>query len=101
MSKKVSYRDKIKLYLYFTDIKNISRTYDETVTIGRLERLPSEYGDIPRVLQRYIWNKILQNFERLTLFMREALVSKTTNPLKITIAKQIQTKSEKLLYSEI
>lgn len=81
-SKKASRRDKIKLCLYFTDIKNIFRTYDENVAIERLERLLSEYDNIPRVLQRYIRKKILPDFERLTLFMRDGCVSKTTNPVE-------------------
>ena len=81
-SKKASYRDKIKLCLYFTDIKNIFRTYDENVAIERLEKLLDEYDDIPRVLREYIRKKILTDFERLTLFMRDGFVSKTTNPVE-------------------
>lgn len=81
-SKKASYRDKIKLCLYFTDIKNIFRTYDENVAIERLEKLLDEYDDIPRVLRGYIQKKILPDFERLTLFMRDGFVSKTTNPVE-------------------
>ena len=57
-SKKASYRDKIKLCIYFTDIKNIFRTYDENVAIERLERLLDEYDDIPRLLRGYIRKKI-------------------------------------------
>jgi transposase-like protein len=81
-SKKASYRDKIKLCFYFTDIKNIFRTYDENVAIERLEKLLDEYDDVPRVLQGYIRKKILPDFERLTLFMRDGFVSKTTNPVE-------------------
>jgi hypothetical protein len=82
MSKKASCRDKIKLCLYFTDIKNIFRTYDENVAIERLEKLLDEYDDIPRVLHGYIRKKILPDFDRLTLFMRDGFVSKTTNPVE-------------------
>ena len=81
-SKKASYRDKIKLCLYFTDIKNIFRTYDENVAIKRLEKLLDEYDDIPRVLRGYIRKKILPDFERLTQFMRDGLVPRTTNPVE-------------------
>ncbi len=49
-SKKASYRYKIKLCLYFTDIKNIFRTYDEHLVRERLEWLLDDYDDIPRVL---------------------------------------------------
>ena len=47
-----------------------------------MERLLDEYDDIPRVLRGYIRKKILPDFERLTLFMRDGLVSRTTNPLE-------------------
>jgi len=42
-SKRTSYRDKIKLCLYFTEIKNIFRTYDEQVATERLEKLLDEW----------------------------------------------------------
>jgi hypothetical protein len=47
-----------------------------------LEQLLDEYDNIPRVLRGYIRGKILPDFDRLTLFMRDGLVSKTTNPLE-------------------
>ena len=81
-SKRASYQDKIKLCLYFTEIKNIFRTYDVHIAHERLERLLAEYDDTPRVLRRYIQKKILPDFERLTLFLREGLVSRTTNPVE-------------------
>jgi transposase-like protein len=81
-SKKASYRDKIKLCLYFTDIKNIFRTYNENTAIERLEILMGEYDDISRVLQEYIRKKILPDFERLTQFMRDGLISRTTNSVE-------------------
>jgi len=77
-SKKLSYRDKIKLCLYFTEIKEIFRTYDENIAMERLESLLDEYDDVPCVLQGYIRKKILPDFERLTQFMRDPFVSRTT-----------------------
>jgi len=81
-SNRASYRDKIKLCLYFTEIKNVFRTYDLRGAQERLERLLDEYDDIPVVLRRYIRKKLLPDFERLTLFMRDGLVSRTTNPVE-------------------
>jgi DNA polymerase III delta prime subunit len=57
-SKRTTYRDKIKLCLYFTEIKNIFRTYDEQVATERLEKLMDEYGDISSILRRYIRKKM-------------------------------------------
>ena len=81
-SKRYSYRDKIKLCIYFTAIKDIFRTDDLQVAQERLERLLNEYWEIPRVLRGFITGKLLPDFERLTLFMRDGLVSKTTNPVE-------------------
>ena len=53
-SKVVSYRNKIKLCIYFTKIKEIFRTYDLNVAIERLNKLLDKYDDIPRVLQKWI-----------------------------------------------
>jgi hypothetical protein len=81
-SNRASYRDKIKLCLYFTEIKNVFRTYDLRVAQERFETLLDEYDDIPVVLRRSIRKKLLPDFERLTLFMRDGFVSRTTNPVE-------------------
>jgi hypothetical protein len=81
-SKRNSYRDKIKLCIYFTAIKDIFRTDDLQVAQERLERLLDDYDNVPRVLRGFITGKLLPDFERLTLFMRDSLVSKTTNPVE-------------------
>jgi len=53
-SKKVTRQDKICLCLYSTEIKNISRTYNENTVIIRLEELLNKFHDIPYVLQQFI-----------------------------------------------
>ena len=47
-----------------------------------MESLFDKYDDVPRVLQGYIQKKILPDFERLTQFMRDPFVSRTTNPVE-------------------
>ncbi|RZN44230.1 MAG: hypothetical protein EFT35_00245 [Methanophagales archaeon ANME-1-THS] len=74
--------NQIRFCLYFTAIKNVFRTSDPQVAQERLEQLLDEYDNIPRGLRGFITGKILPDFERLTLFMRDGLVSKTTNPLE-------------------
>ena len=81
-SKTVSYRDKIKLCIYFTGIKEIFRTYDLNVAINRLNKLLDKYNDIPRVLQKWIQNKIIPDFERLTIFTRDGSTPRTNNPVE-------------------
>jgi transposase-like protein len=95
-SKKASKRDKISLCLYFTEIKEIFRTYDEETAINRLEKLLKKFSDIPRILQRYITKKIIPDFTRLTHYMRDPLISRTSNPVenyyRQTEPEQIKTK---------
>ncbi|HDS46095.1 MAG TPA: hypothetical protein ENN68_08450 [Methanomicrobia archaeon] len=81
-SKRYSYREKIKLCIYFTAIKDIFRTDDPQVAQERLERLLDDYNNVPRVLRGFVTGKLLPDFERLTLFMRDGFVSKTTNPVE-------------------
>jgi len=76
-SKRYSYRDKIKLCIHFTAIKELLQVAQE-----RLEQLQDDYENVPRVLRGFITGKLLPNFTRLTLFMRDGLVSKTTNPVE-------------------
>jgi len=65
-SKEVLYRDKIKLCMYFTDIKNIFRVYDEEIAIELFETLLNDFDAIPSVLQKRITEKIIPDSGRLT-----------------------------------
>jgi hypothetical protein len=78
-SKKVSNRDKINLCLYFTEIKNIFRTYNETIAIQLLKELLTKFNDIPKVLQKFITKKIIPDFQRLTHYTRDTFIPKTSN----------------------
>ena len=60
--KNVSYRDKIKLCLYFTEIKEVFRIYNEDIALKRLKRLLDNFDDILVVLQKWIVKKILPDF---------------------------------------
>ena len=96
-SKRYSYRDKIRFCLYFTAIKNVFRTNDLQIAQERLERLLDNYWEIPRGLRGFIAGKIQPDFERLTLFMRDSLVSKTTNPVE-NYYRQTDPESAKKVY---
>jgi len=63
--KNVSYRDKIKLWLNFTEIKEVFRIYDENIALKRLKRLLDNFDDILAVLQKLIAKKILPDFNLL------------------------------------
>ncbi|MEG3225550.1 MAG: hypothetical protein BME94_08620, partial [Methanobacteriales archaeon Met13] len=74
-------------------------TYNEKTAIQRLEALLEKFNDIPQVLQRYLTKKILPDFqsrrqlfdfrafkiidfERLTHFMRDPLIQRTSNKVE-------------------
>lgn len=80
-SKFISDRDKIRLCIIFTDIKEVFRTFDLNIAINRLESLFKQLKEIPRIFLKPI-QKIVKDFDRLTLFMRDCLVSRTTNPIE-------------------
>jgi len=77
----VADRDKIRICIVFSEIKEIFRTFDLDIAVNRLETLLKKREVIPSIFLKLI-QKIVQDFDRLTLFMRDGLVSKTTNPIE-------------------
>ncbi len=80
-SKFIGPREKISLCLAFTKIKEVFRTYDINIAINRLQEIISNIEEIPQLLHKSI-DKIVKDFERLTWFMVDEMVSKTTNPIE-------------------
>lgn len=81
-SKKITEREKISLCLYFTDIKNIFRTYNHKTSNQRLNNLLKDFNKIPRVLQRFIKQKIVPDYKRLTNFMEHHKIPRTSNTVE-------------------
>jgi len=82
-SNRASYRDKIKLCLISLRL----RTSSGRTICGVLKSDWSGCWTNMTIFlsfceERYIRKKLLQDFERLTLFMRDGLVSRTTNPVE-------------------
>ena len=65
--------------MYFTDIKNIFRVYDEEIAIELFETLLNDFDAIPSVLQKCITEKITPDFDRLIAFMQDGLIARTSN----------------------
>ncbi len=78
-SKEAAYRDKIRLCMYFTDIKNIFRVYDEEIAVELFETLLDDFDAIPSILQKCIRDKIIPDFDRLIAFMQDGLIARTSN----------------------
>ena len=81
-SKKLKNREKISLCLYFTDIKNIFRTKNSKTSHKRLKRLLENFDKIPRLLQRFIKQKIIPDYKRLTTFMENNKIPRTSNTVE-------------------
>ncbi len=73
--------EKVRICIVFSEIKEIFRTFDQDIAVYRLETLLKKKKEIPLIFPKLI-RKIVQDFERLTLFMRDGLVSRTTNPIE-------------------
>ena len=99
-SKNVPKREKITLCLYSTDIKNILRTHNEKTSINRLKTLLDKFKDIPKVLQQYLTKKILPDFQRLTHFMRNPFIQRTSNKVE-NYYKQTDPNQIKKIYKTI
>ena len=80
--KKLTEREKISLCLYFTDIKNIFRTYNLKTSNQRLKMLLNNFDRIPRVLQRFIKQKIVPDYKRLTNYMENHKIPRTSNTVE-------------------
>jgi transposase-like protein len=95
-SKKTSKNEKELLNHYFKEIRNIFNTEKEEIAKTRLEQLLNKFDDIPRVLQKFISKKIIPDFYRLTEFMRDHMMSRTSNPVenyfRQTFPKEIKKK---------
>ena len=70
------------MLVFYRDKGDIQDLTIEYIAMERLERLLDKYDDVPPLLQGYIRKKILPDFERLTHFMRNLSISRTTNPVE-------------------
>jgi len=68
-SKKISEEEKIRLKLYFKEIREIFDATNYETSSNLLDKLLSNLDDIPKFLQKFITTKILPNLNRLTQFM--------------------------------
>ena len=81
-SKKVSEDEKIRLKLYYKEIREIFDTTDYETSLNLLDKLLSNLNDIPTFLRRFILKKILPNFNRLTQSMRDNKIARTSNQIE-------------------
>lgn len=96
-SKKTSKNEKELLNHYFKEIRNIFNTENDEIAKTRLEQLLNKFDDIPRVLQKFITKKIIPDLYRLTEFMCDHMMSRTSPPpvenyFRKTFPKEIKKK---------
>jgi transposase-like protein len=81
-SKKISEDEKTRLKIYYKEIREIFDTRNYETASNLLNNLLSNLDDIPKFLQRFITKKILPNLNRLTQFMHNPKISRTSNYLE-------------------
>ncbi len=78
-TKKTSEEEKTRLKLYYKEIREIFDTQNYETSSNLLDELLSNFDDIPPVLQKFITKKLLPNLNRLTQFMHDPKISRTSN----------------------
>jgi hypothetical protein len=96
-SKKISEDEKTRLKLYFKEIREIFDATNYETASNLLDELLSNLNDIPPFLQKFITKKILPNLNRLTQFMHNPKISRTSNYLE-NYYRQTLPKSNKKKY---
>jgi hypothetical protein len=81
-SKKVSEDEKIRLKLYYKEIREIFDTTNYETSLNLLDKLLSNLDDISQFLKKFIIKKILSNLNRLTQFMHNPNIARTTNRIE-------------------
>ena len=78
-SKKTSEDEKTRLKKYYKEIRQIFDTTNYETATKHLKELLSCFDDIPRILKRFITKNILPNLNRLTQFMHNPNIARTSN----------------------
>jgi len=78
-SKKTSEDEKTRLKKYYKEIRKIFDTTNYETATKHLNELLSCFDDIPRILKRFITKTILPNLNRLTQFMHNPNIARTSN----------------------
>jgi transposase-like protein len=99
-SKKISDDEKTKLKLYFKEIRKIFDTTNYETATKHLDELLRCFDDIPRILQRFITKNILPNLNRLTQFMHDPKIARTSNYIE-NYYRQTLPKAHKKKYKTI
>jgi transposase-like protein len=99
-SKKTSEDEKTKLKKYFKEIRRIFDTTNYETATKYLNELLSCFDNIPRVLQRFITKNILPNLNRLTQFMHNPNIARTSNYIE-NYYRQTLPKAHKKIYKTI
>ncbi|RJS49879.1 MAG: hypothetical protein CIT03_00005, partial [Methanobacterium sp.] len=58
------------------------RTYNSKNSQKRLNKLLEDFNRIPRLLQRFIKQKIILDYKRLTTFMENTKIPRTSNTVE-------------------
>src|ERR1039457_1236351 len=99
-SKKTSDDEKTKLNKYFKEIRKIFDTNNYKTATKDLKELLKCFDDIPQVLQRFITKNILPNLNRLTQFMYNPKIARTSNYIE-NYYRQTLPKAHKKKYKTI
>jgi transposase-like protein len=78
-SKKYSKEYKIQSCIYMTEFREIFRTYDKKECEKRLNKMLDKINDLPNFLKKSLTKKVVKDFDKLTMFLDDGLIAKTSN----------------------
>ena len=99
-SKKTSEDEQTRLKLYYKEIREIFNTNNYETSLNLLDKLLSNLDDIPSPLQKIITKNILPNLNRLTQFMHNPNIARTSNYIE-NYYRQTLPKAHKKKYKTI
>jgi len=78
-SEKYSKEYKIQSCIYMTEFREIFRTFDRKECEKRLNKMLDKIDDLPDFLREFIQDKVVKDFNSLTMFLDDGLIAKTSN----------------------
>jgi transposase-like protein len=64
-----------------TEFQNVFRSSSYSEAEERFERLLDSYKEMPTCLRKYV-DKVMMDFDRYTVFLKDPMISKTSNPVE-------------------
>jgi transposase-like protein len=94
-SKKVSSDEKIKSCIYMSELKEIFHSWTMDEAKNKLKQIIKILNSLPEFLREIINKKIIPDFDKLTMFLEDRLIHKTSNCCERYFSKTLPKQNKK------